>query len=76
MMRFRTLQLEMRVREVYEAYHSFKRLVVGEDEGQGSYLGGLAGEQRLHWLASLRDRVDMDEVYLTGHSFGGGTVVR
>lgn len=63
----------MRLREVYETYHSFRRVLAGEVE---PVFEGMKGDQPLEWLASLRDKVDPEQVYYTGHSFGGATVVR
>jgi len=71
--KFRTSQLEMRVREVYEAFHSFRRIVTG-DAG-GAVFEGAKEEQRDGWLASLKNNVDTSKVDLTGHSFGAGTIV-
>lgn len=73
-MRFRTLQLEMRVREVYDAYHNFRQVVEADGDAETSSVRSLA-QDKLPWLASVRDRVDFDETYMTGHSFGGGTTV-
>jgi len=71
--RFRTLQLEMRVREVYEAYQSFGRVVQGDSSE--AILEPIDAALRQQWAGSLRDQVDMSQVQLTGHSFGAGTVV-
>lgn len=70
----RTLQLDIRTREVYEAYHSFKRLLshVGD---LSIKIEGLEGDGRQSWIDSLKDKVDVDDLRLTGHSFGGGTIV-
>lgn len=62
----------MRVREVYETYHSFKQFISGDGEAN---LDVMARDESLEWLASMRDRVDFDELHLTGHSFGGATIV-
>jgi hypothetical protein len=67
------LQLKTRVREVYEAYHSFRRLLVGEAD---VVMPGADGVKKKEWAESFRDHVDVEELYLTGHSFGGGTMVR
>lgn len=64
---FRTLQLDMRVREMYEAYHSFKKIVEGSDVGVTGVEEG--------WFDLWRDKVDTSKVDLTGHSFGSATVV-
>lgn len=73
--RLRSRQLDMRLREVYETYHSFRRLVSGEDEGR-TIVGTKADDGRAKdFLDSLRGRVDVEDAHLTGHSFGGGTMV-
>ena len=72
-------QLNMRTREVYETVHSFKQIVQGQEEIAKSRpvdIDGLEDEQqRKEWAATFRDRIDFDNLTLTGHSFGGGTVV-
>ena len=74
--RLRALQLNMRVREVYETYHSFNRLVSGRNNGKMIFNNGKAEEQKINdFVTSIQGRVDLDDVYLTGHSFGGGTMV-
>jgi platelet-activating factor acetylhydrolase len=74
---FRTLQLEMRVREVYETYYGFKALV--EDAEQQSTLGvkigGMKEDDQMALLRSFNNPVDFNDLSLTGHSFGGGTMV-
>lgn len=66
----RACQLDFRVREVYEAYAAFCRLMAGSQadmeiiEGSPEVVG------------ALRGRVDIDNVKLMGHSFGGGTLMR
>ncbi|WVR09414.1 hypothetical protein IAU60_006481 [Kwoniella sp. DSM 27419] len=78
---FRTLQLEMRSREIYETYHSFRSLVgAGSDVPHAGMLtsGGVGKKElgkRDDWLADVRGKVDVDDLRLTGHSFGGGTVL-
>ncbi|GFZ50791.1 LOW QUALITY PROTEIN: hypothetical protein JCM24511_08549 [Saitozyma sp. JCM 24511] len=69
---FRTLQLKTRVREVYEAYHSFRRLLAAEAD---VVMPGADGLRKKEWAESFRDHVDVEELYLTGHSFGGGTMM-
>lgn len=70
----RTLQLDIRTREVYEAYHSFKRLL--SHEGDSSLkIEGLEGDVRQSWIDSMKNKIDFDDLRLTGHSFGGGTIV-
>ena len=71
--KFRTAQLEMRVREVYEAFYSFKRIVAGDVTGLT--FEKLHDEKRKDWLESIREKVDFGKVDLTGHSFGAGTIV-
>lgn len=74
--RLRALQLAMRVREVYETYHSFSRLVGGQSDGKTIYNNGKAEDQKVtDFVNSLQGQIDLDNVYLTGHSFGGGTMV-
>ena len=66
----------MRVREVYETYHLFRRLVGGQDDRKTIFNNGKADDQKVTELvSSLQGRVDLDNVHLTGHSFGGGTMV-
>ena len=69
----RALQLDFRVREVHEVFESFKDL----SSGQAGDLDitGLDKAKAAGWEESFRDKVDTDSVYLTGHSFGGGTMV-
>ncbi|KAL0247363.1 hypothetical protein I308_104399 [Cryptococcus tetragattii IND107] len=70
----RTLQLDIRTREVYEAYHSFKRLL--SHEGDLSLkIEGLEGDVRQSWIDSMKNKIDFDDLRLTGHSFGGGTIL-
>ncbi|RSH82289.1 hypothetical protein EHS25_005999 [Saitozyma podzolica] len=72
---FRTLQLKARVREVYEAYHSFRRLLAAEADVADVVMPGADGLKKKEWAESFRDHVDVEELYLTGHSFGGGTMM-
>jgi platelet-activating factor acetylhydrolase len=72
--KFRTAQLELRVREAYEAFYSFKRIAGGDITG--TTFDKAEDERRKKWLESVRDKVDFDKVDLTGHSFGAGTMVR
>lgn len=72
--KFRTSQLEMRVREVYEAFYAFRR-IVGNDVGESRF-EGLADDKKDEWLGSIKEKVDFNKVDLTGHSFGAGTIVR
>lgn len=68
----------MRIREVYEVFHSFRRLVdhTADESSSGRINLDAADEatQRA-WLESMSGKVDCSTVDLTGHSFGGGTVV-
>ncbi|WWD19258.1 hypothetical protein CI109_103716 [Kwoniella shandongensis] len=70
---FRTLQLDLRTHEIYEAFYSFKRLLSEADENVK--VEGLEGEKRKDWVGSLKGNVDWEELRLTGHSFGGGTLL-
>lgn len=72
--KFRTLQLEMRVREVYEAYHSFSRWVKGDLSGFD-----IEHSEKVkmgEFQSSFENKVDFEKIDLIGHSFGAGTVVR
>lgn len=72
--RFRTLQLDIRLREVYETYQSFRRLL--SPAGNESMIINDMTESRMEeWIASFRDEVDLESLSLTGHSFGGSTVI-
>lgn len=71
----RALQLDMRLREVYETYHSFRRLVSSEG-GRPKMNDEKADEATTtKFLESITNRIDLENVHLTGHSFGGGTMV-
>lgn len=68
MMSWRAHQLDFRVREVYSAYDAFKQ-----------FLGGNTGESdsgAVAVAASLKDKVDVTDLHLIGHSFGGATALR
>ncbi|WWC90565.1 uncharacterized protein L201_005501 [Kwoniella dendrophila CBS 6074] len=82
---FRTLQLDIRSREIYESYYNFKNLIqqsstsistssvlqeVGSSKEKEKDL-----EKKKQWVESLSGKVDFDDLRLTGHSFGGGTVL-
>jgi hypothetical protein len=76
--RLRNLQLDMRLQEVYETYHSFRRLVSDTATEQGRYKlnDEQAPESKVRdFYSSLADKIDLENVHLTGHSFGGGTMV-
>jgi len=72
--RFRTLQLEVRQREFYEAYQSFRQLLslTGDEK---AIISDLPGTRRDDWISSFRDSIDLDDLSVAGHSFGGGTIV-
>lgn len=68
MMTWRAHQLDFRVREVYSAYEAFKR-----------FLGGETGEsdpEAVSVATALKDKVDLTDLQLIGHSFGGATALR
>lgn len=81
-MTLRSLQLDIRVHELYATYRSFRTLLTSS----ASSLPGLAvtadtihhtSAPAVEWLETLfpRGSVDTDAVDLVGHSFGGGTMV-
>ncbi|WVW85391.1 hypothetical protein I302_107429 [Kwoniella bestiolae CBS 10118] len=83
---FRTLQLDIRSREIYESYHTFKNLITNNSlEGNNAYnLLSEVGdnkekekdvEKKKAWIDNLKEKVDFEDLKLTGHSFGGGTVL-
>ncbi|CUA70329.1 hypothetical protein RSOLAG22IIIB_00686 [Rhizoctonia solani] len=59
-------QLKFRIREIYEAFESFKHVVQG-DQGDTTSMDNFS-----RW-DSFKDQVDYSRVVLTGHSFGGAT---
>jgi platelet-activating factor acetylhydrolase len=63
----------MRLREVYETYHSFRRVLAGDGT---PHVEGMSSGEPLELLASMQGKVDLERLYCTGHSFGGATVVR
>ena len=63
----------MRVREMHEVFESFKGLESGKVDGME--IEGCDGAKKLVWAEMFRDKVDTTAVTLTGHSFGGGTLV-
>jgi platelet-activating factor acetylhydrolase len=82
-MTLRSLQLDIRVHELYETYRSFNTLITS---GASALPPGLAitadttrykGPEAREWLGKMFDKgsVDTDEVDLVGHSFGGGTLI-
>lgn len=68
MMAWRAHQLDFRVREVYAAYESFKRFLAGETGQSDADAASIA--------AALKDKVDVNDLQLAGHSFGGATALR
>ena len=63
------------MREVYEAYNSFRRLLTGSaDDTVGIH--NMKDEARAEWVSSFRDKVDTENLSIIGHSFGGATMVR
>ncbi len=62
------------MKEVYEAYQSFRRLVSSATTCNVD-ISDLADSKKEEWISSFRDKVDCNDLYLTGHSFGGGTIV-
>ena len=54
-------------------YESFKALESGKVDDLD--VRGCSGAQKREWAETFRDKVDTTEVTLTGHSFGGGTLV-
>jgi platelet-activating factor acetylhydrolase len=82
-MTLRSLQLDIRVHELYETYRSFNTLITS---GASALPPGLAitadatrykGPEAREWLGKMFDKgsVDTDEVDVVGHSFGGGTLI-
>lgn len=70
-MPLRTDQLEMRRREMYFAYDSFRGLVEPAYKALNS-IKPHASSNTANWLGAVQAGAD---VALTGHSFGGATVV-
>lgn len=72
MLDLRYLQLDFRVREVYEAYATFKRLLSNDPT---VIVEQLAADKRAAFVSSFANRVNWDDVRIAGHSFGGGTAM-
>ncbi|KAL1405792.1 hypothetical protein Q8F55_007468 [Vanrija albida] len=72
MLDLRAVQLEFRVREMYEAYGTFKRLLGGDSS---VVVEKLDDASRAAFIASFGASVDWDDVRVAGHSFGGGTAM-
>ena len=64
----------MRITEVYEVFHSFRHIVLGTVNNEIT-VDDLTEPKREEWMSSFRNQVDTDNLSLTGHSFGGGTMV-
>jgi hypothetical protein len=61
-------QLKFRIREIYEAFESFKGIVQGNR-------GETVSMDKFGQWDSFKDQVDCSKLLLTGHSFGGATSV-
>jgi platelet-activating factor acetylhydrolase len=72
-MRLRGLQLDFRVREMYETYEAMKRIVAGEADAM---VESMMVEREREFFSQLRDSVDITNLKIAGHSMGGGTVFR
>lgn len=72
-MRLRGVQLDFRVREMYEAYEVAKRIVAGESDAM---VEGLTVEAERDFLSQLAKCMDVDNMNIGGHSMGGATVLR
>ncbi|QRV87493.1 hypothetical protein RhiJN_15511 [Ceratobasidium sp. AG-Ba] len=59
-------QLVFRIREIYEAFASFKSVVEGNK-------GTTASMDKFDHWESFKGQVDCSKLHLTGHSFGGAT---
>jgi platelet-activating factor acetylhydrolase len=71
-LRLRVDQLDLRRREVYEIVHAFSALVSGAaDHGGLSSMDG----KNVDW-STWSGKVEVDQLDLIGHSFGGATLVR
>lgn len=78
----RSLQVEVRLSEIYETYESFKRLLVKGQGDNGTTV--IRPEEGLEAVSSadvapliegLGRIVDVNDTILTGHSFGGGSLL-
>jgi len=72
-MRLRGLQLDFRVREVYEVYEVLKEIAAGTADAM---VDGMMVEQERTFFSQLRDTLNLDNVNVGGHSMGGGTTFR
>lgn len=73
------IQIDLRAQEVYETYHHFAHLATTGRDQRTVQIGDSAdtpSDQVAAFVESLKGKVKLDEVYLSGHSFGGGTMVR
>lgn len=73
MLRLRGLQLDFRVREVYEVYAAFTAMQAGKSKAR---VEGMTDQERIGFFQSLGEHVDASDLQMTGHSMGGGTTIR
>lgn len=82
-MTLRSLQLDIRVHELYATYRSFHKLITSGTAALPSGLSITANatqyrsSEAREWLGQIfpRGSVATDQVDLVGHSFGGGTLI-
>lgn len=80
-MTLRSLQLDIRVHELYATFASFRRLITqGASALPGLVMsagsGPVSKTEAVKFLDEcFRGKVSVDSVDLVGHSFGGGTVL-
>lgn len=79
-MTLRSLQLDIRVHELYATYTSFRSLITrGPASLPGLVMSAGSGlvpkADAAEFLQALRGKVDVDSLDLVGHSFGGGTIL-
>lgn len=78
----RDAQIDLRIAEIEEIYSVIRRIVNGEGEavaaqslrGKGFIGGTSPGLKGVDWSA-WKDRVSLDDLTVSGHSFGAATVV-
>jgi platelet-activating factor acetylhydrolase len=76
MMELRAQQLDFRVREVYDAYACFTSLLDSPAKAKFTVDDLEDATAAEAFVAQFRGRVDMADLQLAGHSFGGGTLLR